>query len=135
MPSNRIRVLLCSSSMDGGGSEKQLLHLLRGLDRERFEPMLYLLHESGVLLDEIPSDVAYIERVLGRSEQYAQNIAGEIIKDMEMATHYPPIMFNVPSGSEVSLIVHDLIATVTHKKNEQASGGAVGGDILPPPID
>ena len=57
MPSKRIRVLLCSSSMDGGGSEKQLLHLLRGLDRERFEPILYLLHESGVLLDEIPSDV------------------------------------------------------------------------------
>ena len=57
MPSNRIRVLLCSSSMDGGGSEKQLLYLLKGLDRERFEPILYLLYESGVLLDEVPKDV------------------------------------------------------------------------------
>lgn len=43
--------------MDGGGSEKQLLYLLRGLDRERFEPMLYLLYDSGVLLDEVPRDV------------------------------------------------------------------------------
>ncbi len=57
MSHKRIRVLLCSSSMDGGGSEKQLLYLLKGLDRERFEPMLYLLYESGVLLDEVPSDV------------------------------------------------------------------------------
>lgn len=60
MPSNRIRVLLCSSSMDGGGSEKQLLYLLKGLDRERFEPVLYLLYESGVLLDELPNDVKRI---------------------------------------------------------------------------
>ncbi len=43
--------------MDGGGSEKQLLYLLRGLDRERFEPILYLLYESGVLLDEVPKDI------------------------------------------------------------------------------
>lgn len=60
MPSNRIRVLLCSSSMDGGGSEKQLMYLLKGLDRERFEPVLYLLYESGVLLDELPNDVKRI---------------------------------------------------------------------------
>ena len=57
MASQRIRVLLCSSSMDGGGSEKQLLNLLRGLDRDRFEPVLYLLYESGVLLEEVPEDV------------------------------------------------------------------------------
>ena len=57
MSSSRIRVLLCSSSMDGGGSEKQLLNLLKGLDRERFEPILYLLYESGVLLDEVPEDI------------------------------------------------------------------------------
>ena len=57
MSSSRIRVLLCSSSMDGGGSEKQLLNLLKGLDRKRFEPILYLLYESGVLLDEVPEDI------------------------------------------------------------------------------
>ena len=46
--------------MDGGGSEKQLLYLLKGLDRDRFEPVLYLLYESGVLLDEVPQDVKRI---------------------------------------------------------------------------
>jgi glycosyltransferase involved in cell wall biosynthesis len=43
--------------MDGGGSERQLLYLLQGLDRERFEPILYLLYETGVLLEEVPNDV------------------------------------------------------------------------------
>jgi glycosyltransferase involved in cell wall biosynthesis len=56
----RIKILLCSSSMDGGGSERQLLYLLRGLDRERFEPYLYLLYETGVLLEEVPADVKRI---------------------------------------------------------------------------
>jgi len=57
MSHRRVRVLLCSSSMDGGGSERQLLYLLQGLDRNRFEPLLYLLYESGVLLSEVPEDV------------------------------------------------------------------------------
>lgn len=42
--------------MDGGGSERQLLYLLKGLDRSQFEPSLYLLRATGPLLDQIPSD-------------------------------------------------------------------------------
>ena len=42
--------------MDGGGSERQLLYLLKGLDRSLFEPSLYLLRATGALLDQIPSD-------------------------------------------------------------------------------
>lgn len=60
MPGERIRVLLCSSSLDAGGSERQLLYLLHGLDRTRFEPVLYLLYESGVLLNEVPPDIPRI---------------------------------------------------------------------------
>jgi glycosyltransferase involved in cell wall biosynthesis len=43
--------------MEPGGSERQLLYLLRGLDRARFDPMLYLLYDRGSLLSEIPSDI------------------------------------------------------------------------------
>lgn len=58
MPTDsRIRILLCSSSMNGGGSERQLLYLLRGLDRSRFEPLLYLFFEEGALLEAVPKDV------------------------------------------------------------------------------
>ncbi|MFM8570450.1 MAG: glycosyltransferase, partial [Pirellula sp.] len=55
-PMTRIRVLFCSSTMDGGGSERQLLYLLKGLDREVFEPSLYLLRATGPLLDQVPLD-------------------------------------------------------------------------------
>jgi len=43
--------------MEPGGSERQLLYLLRGLDRSRFEPVLYLLYDTGALLADLPSDV------------------------------------------------------------------------------
>lgn len=52
----RTRVLFCTSTMDGGGSERQLLYLLKGLDRSTFEPSLYLLSATGPLMDQIPSD-------------------------------------------------------------------------------
>ncbi|MFM7516768.1 MAG: hypothetical protein ACKO3V_07490, partial [Pirellula sp.] len=52
----RTRVLFCSSTMDGGGSERQLLYLLKGLDRKVFEPSLYLLSATGPLLDQVPDD-------------------------------------------------------------------------------
>ena len=44
--------------MNGGGSERQLLYLLRGLDRKRFEPSLYLFFEEGALLEAVPQDVS-----------------------------------------------------------------------------
>ena len=43
--------------MYGGGSERQILSLLRHLDRDRFNPYLYLANWTGPLLEEIPEDV------------------------------------------------------------------------------
>lgn len=57
MKKARIRVLLMAGSMDGGGSERQTLLLLRHLDRRRFAPELYLSYRRGVLLDQVPDDV------------------------------------------------------------------------------
>jgi len=45
------------ASMDGGGSERQTLVLLRHLDRSRFEPELFVLRRGGSLYDQIPADV------------------------------------------------------------------------------
>lgn len=57
MTSAPIRVLCCSSSLEGGGSERQIASLVRYLDRSRFAPELFLLRREGVHLDSIPSDV------------------------------------------------------------------------------
>ena len=54
--------------MHGGGSERQLVSLLQHLDRDKFQPYLYLVYRSGPLLAEIPKDVpvvAFDERVRG----------------------------------------------------------------------
>ena len=51
------RVLFMINSMAGGGSERQTALLLQHLDRQAFEPELFLTHRSGPLLGEIPSDV------------------------------------------------------------------------------
>lgn len=67
--------------------------------------------------------VAYLERVMGRSEQYAVNVSGEIIKDVEIATHYPPRVSEQPSGSELAQTVLEVIAGVAQKKSEGESGG------------
>lgn len=53
----RIRVLFAIGTMSGGGSERQVVELLKRLDRSRFTPSLYLVYRIGELLPEIPEDV------------------------------------------------------------------------------
>lgn len=52
-----MRILCAIGRMYCGGSERQMLHLLRHLDRSRYEPELYLISCEGELFTEIPSDV------------------------------------------------------------------------------
>lgn len=62
----RIRVAFSIGAMHGGGSERQVVTILRHLDRTAFEPFLYLVYRTGPLLDQVPADVpitAFSERV------------------------------------------------------------------------
>ena len=43
--------------MGGGGAERQVIEILKRLDRRRFEPLLYLAMKQGELLGEVPADV------------------------------------------------------------------------------
>lgn len=54
----RLRILFVIPTMTGGGSEKVLLLLLRSIDRSRFEPLVVTTKGGGVLMEDIPSDVA-----------------------------------------------------------------------------
>ena len=49
--------MLAVGGMHGGGTERQLVQILRHLDRDRFMPQLYLVYRTGPLLAEIPADV------------------------------------------------------------------------------
>lgn len=67
---SRIRVVFSIGAMHGGGSERQLALILRHLNREKFEPYLYLVYRSGPLLDLVPKDVpvtSFDERVTAPS--------------------------------------------------------------------
>jgi glycosyltransferase involved in cell wall biosynthesis len=50
-------VLFAVGSLAGGGSERQVVALLKHLDRARFEPLLYLVTRGGELLGDVPPDV------------------------------------------------------------------------------
>jgi intracellular multiplication protein IcmO len=74
--------------------------------------------------------IGYIERVLGKSEQYANNVAAEIVKDMQSATHYPPIVDLKPTGMELAEVIDGLITNITVKKDEAANKGDGGGSLF-----
>ena len=71
------KILLMSGSMDGGGSERQVLYLLKHLDRERFAPHLFLSYQRGELLDEIPDDVT-VTAFWDKYEQPAVKVPGRV---------------------------------------------------------
>jgi intracellular multiplication protein IcmO len=66
--------------------------------------------------------IGYIERLMGKSEQYATNVAAEIIKDMQSATHYPPIVEHKPTGDELASVIGEIISNITTKKQDAAKG-------------
>lgn len=55
--SRRIRALFVIGTMSGGGAERQVIEILRLIDRSRFEPLLYLATRQGELLSSVPPDV------------------------------------------------------------------------------
>jgi glycosyltransferase involved in cell wall biosynthesis len=61
--------------MEGGGSERQTLLLLRALDREQFQPVLFLRHRRGPLLAEVPADVPIFAADDGADSDPASSVA------------------------------------------------------------
>ncbi|MEO7916362.1 MAG: glycosyltransferase family 4 protein [Dokdonella sp.] len=47
------RILIVTDEMEVGGSQRQIVHLLRGLDRERFAPTLLFFRRPSFLVDEL----------------------------------------------------------------------------------
>lgn len=79
-----------------------------------------LLDHAGTL-----EQIQYIERLLGKSDQQANSISAEIIKDMELATYYPPKVEVKPNSDELANILGSLIADICLKKQEKAAEATV----------
>lgn len=55
------KILFISGSMNMGGVEKSLLRLLKAIDKTKYAVTLMLIKKSGILADEIPSDICVYE--------------------------------------------------------------------------
>ena len=58
------------------------------------------------------TNVTALERTSGRMDKHAQNIAQEIIKDMQLATHYPPDVVDNISPQELTGILREVIQKI-----------------------
>lgn len=61
----------------------------------------------------VREQVQFIERLSGRVEKQAINVAAEIVKDMQIATHYPPAVSNQPSAEELADVVYQLANSIS----------------------
>ncbi len=73
----RTRVLFAIHAMDGGGAERQVLEILRHLNRSQFEPLLYLQTADGELMSQIPEDVP-VHSFWQRQPNYNRNRSGPV---------------------------------------------------------
>lgn len=67
--------------------------------------------------------IARVERLTGKTEQYSNNAANELIRDMELATYYPPEIKNIPTASEMAQKLMALVESVNIKKQGNGSSG------------
>lgn len=56
-PSTPLRVAFVIGSLEPGGAERQVVEILRRLDRRRFQPLLYVWYRRGELEAQLPADV------------------------------------------------------------------------------
>lgn len=71
--------------------------------------------------------VAVVERLSGRAEKHAGNIAEEIVKDMRVATHYPPLVTDGLASEEVTDLVQELVTRIKTERERKAAAAATEG--------
>jgi len=71
---------------------------------------------------EIRHAADVIERLGGRSNKNAHSIANEVIRDIELATFYPPSVFDQPTAEELTNLVKGLINHLTQRIQQENSG-------------
>lgn len=70
MKNERIKVMFIINRLGVGGAEQQLLELVRGIDKDRFEPLVISLYPGGALAPEIRATPGVELMCLGRRSKY-----------------------------------------------------------------
>lgn len=65
--------------------------------------------------------ITVIERLSGKIDKHANNVANEIIKDMRVATHYPPTVMGSAASETVTEITNDLVQRIKEERERKES--------------
>jgi intracellular multiplication protein IcmO len=79
---------------------------------------------SAALLNRSYSreQVGIVERLSGKSDKHSNGIAEEIVKDMRIATNYPPTVLDVPTAAELTDVVNELVERIkTERARKEAA--------------
>lgn len=96
---------------------------------EQFEKLIVtkdIIAFGSSILQKVSTrnEIATLERLDGKNEQHANNIAIELIKDMEVASHYPPRITVNLDATQLAISVNDLIDKIVMRKKEHAEAEA-----------
>ncbi len=72
--SDKIKILAISYSLGGGGAERQFMHLLNHLDKNKFDLAVCLLKASGVYMQHLPADIKVYDLGLTAGSGYPKAI-------------------------------------------------------------
>ncbi len=72
-------------------------------------------------INSLTTKISFIEKITGKQDQYANNIAQELVKDLQTATKYPPDSIDKISSEELTSVVNELCQLIV-KAREGSSG-------------
>lgn len=74
--------------------------------------------EPLLLPQALREQIGVIERLTGKEARYANNIASEVIKDMQQATHYPPEIYEQADAEDIAEVIHDVINKIEQQRHQ-----------------
>lgn len=99
-----IRVLFFIHNLAGGGAERVMTHLLRNLDRSRFQVGLVVMEKSGSYLHLVPDDVPIFDlQVLEEKPVYFPKIVWRLRKIIK--EYKPHIVFSMLWYANIAAVV------------------------------
>jgi intracellular multiplication protein IcmO len=63
-------------------------------------------------------NIETIERISGKAEKHAANIAAEIVNDMELATYYPPVVHNIMKVNVAVATLNQLVKRIQTQRQQ-----------------
>lgn len=84
---------------------------------------------SAPLVEKIYSreQIEFIERLSGKAPKHAANIGEEVIKDMQLATYYPPEIPERATALELATLANNMVKHIITQRAEAAAKQAASG--------